>query len=77
MAKGVRFPFADPVQYVADFASTIPNASPSMRLDHLARRPAEIDAINGQVVELSRDLGMAAPYNETLCAILRHREAQF
>ena len=77
LAKGIAFTFDDPLRYVSDFASTIPNASPSMRLDHLARRPAEIDAINGQVVELSRELGFEAPYNETLCAILRHRESQF
>lgn len=76
-AKGIRFIFDDPVRYVSDFAATIPGASPSMRLDHLARRRAEIDAINGQVVELSRGLGMAAPYNETLCAILHRRERQF
>jgi len=77
LAKGIAFTFDDPLRYVSDFASTIPDASPSMRLDHLARRPAEIDAINGQVVELSRELGFEAPYNETLCAILRHRESQF
>ena len=39
-----------------------------MRLDHLAGRRSEIDVINGQVVELSRELGLEAPYNETLCA---------
>jgi 2-dehydropantoate 2-reductase len=48
-----------------------------MRLDHLAGRRAEIDAINGRVVELSREMGFAAPYNETLCAVLRLREARF
>jgi 2-dehydropantoate 2-reductase len=77
VAKGVGFHFDDPIRYVSEFAATIPNASPSMRLDHLARRRAEIDAINGQVVELSRELGMVAPYNETLCAILRKRESGF
>jgi len=77
LAKGVQFHFDDPVTYVTVFAATIPNASPSMRLDHLARRPAEIDAINGAVVELSRELGLEAPYNETLCAILRKRESTF
>lgn len=77
VAKGIRFPFDDPLQYVTDFAATIPNASPSMRLDHLARRRSEVDVINGQVVELSRELGFEAPYNETLCAILRHRESFF
>jgi 2-dehydropantoate 2-reductase len=77
VAKGVAFTFEDPLRYVTEFAATIPNASPSMRLDHLARRRAEIDAINGQVVALSGELGLAAPYNETLCAILRHRESLF
>jgi len=77
LAQGVEFSFDDPLRYVSEFASTIPNSSPSMRLDHLARRPAEIDAINGQVVTLSHELGLEAPYNETLCAILRRREAQF
>jgi 2-dehydropantoate 2-reductase len=76
-ARGVAFPFDDPVRYVTEFAATIPHASPSMRLDHLARRRSELDAINGQVVVLSRELGLEAPYNETLCAILRAREAQF
>jgi 2-dehydropantoate 2-reductase len=76
-AKGIQFPFADPLQYVTEFAATIPNASPSMRLDHLAHRRAEIDAINGQVVALSQELSWIAPYNETLCAILRQRESTF
>ena len=76
-ACGIRFAFDDPVRYVTDFAATITNASPSMRLDHLALRRSEVDVINGQVVELSRELGMDAPYNETLCAILRRRESRF
>ncbi len=48
-----------------------------MRLDHLARRPSEVDVINGMVVTLSAELGLEAPYNETLCAILRQRESLF
>jgi 2-dehydropantoate 2-reductase len=77
LAQGVEFPFDDPLQYVSEFAVTIPNASPSMRLDHLARRRSEIDVINGQVVTLSHDLGLDAPYNETLSAIVRRRESHF
>src|SRR5580658_8106765 len=77
VAQGVEFPFEDPLRYVTDFAATIPNASPSMRLDHLARRRSEVDAINGQVVALSGERGLEAPYNETLCAILRRRESLF
>jgi 2-dehydropantoate 2-reductase len=77
VAKGVKFPFEDPLRYVSEFAATIPNASPSMRLDHLARRRSEIDVINGQVVTLSHEIGLEVPYNETLCAILRRRESHF
>lgn len=77
VALGVSFPFDDPIRYVTEFAATIPNTSPSMRLDHLARRPSEVDVINGAVVDLSRALGLEAPYNQTLCAILRRREAAF
>ena len=77
IATGVEFSFDDPLRYVTDFAATIPNSSPSMRLDHLARRPSEIDVINGQVVVRSRELGFDTPYNETLCAIVRRRETRF
>jgi 2-dehydropantoate 2-reductase len=77
LAKGVEFPFDDPLRYVSEFAVTIPNASPSMRLDHLARQRSEIDVINGQVVALSHELGLEAPYNETLCAVVRRRESSF
>ena len=77
LARGVRFRFDDPIRYVTEFASTIPNANPSMRLDHLAGRRSEIDVINGQVVTLSHELGLDAPYNETLCAIVRRRESHF
>jgi 2-dehydropantoate 2-reductase len=75
--KGIAWPFDDPVRYVTEFASTIPHASPSMRLDHLAGRRSEVDVINGAVVELSRGLGLDTPYNETLCAVLRERESRF
>ena len=77
VAKDIVFTFDDPVQYVTDFAGTIPNASPSMRLDHLARRRSEVDVINGQVVELSRELGLDTPYNATLSAIFREHESRF
>ena len=77
VAQGVTFPFDDPVEYVTTFAATIPNASPSLRLDLLAGKRSEIDVINGQVVELSHELGLDAPYNETLCAIVRQRESKF
>jgi 2-dehydropantoate 2-reductase len=47
---------------------------PSM-LQHVeAGRRTEIDAINGALVRESRKLGLAAPYNEALTALLKGRE---
>ena len=47
---------------------------PSM-LQHVeAGRRTEIDAINGALVRESHKLGLAAPYNETLTALLKGRE---
>jgi 2-dehydropantoate 2-reductase len=77
IAAGVDFGFDDPIRYVSEFAAEIPNASPSMRLDHLARRHSEVDVINGGVIDLGHRLGIATPYNQTLCAVLRRREASF
>jgi 2-dehydropantoate 2-reductase len=48
-----------------------------MLLDHHAKRPSEIDAINGMAVELGRELGISMPYNEVLTAVIRQREAAF
>ncbi|MEP1206340.1 MAG: 2-dehydropantoate 2-reductase [Rhizobiaceae bacterium] len=76
-AKGVNFSFADPIDYVREFGARMPKARPSMLLDHLARRPSEIDAINGMAPVLGEELGIATPYNQTLSAIVRDRESQF
>lgn len=76
-AKDIPFSFADAVDYVTEFGRRMPHARPSMYLDHLAKRPSEIDAINGMVPILGKEFGIAAPYNETLTAIVKRREALF
>jgi 2-dehydropantoate 2-reductase len=76
-AKNIAFTFEDPIEYVTAFGNTMPTARPSMLLDHHAKRPSEIDAINGMAVELGKQLGIATPYNEVLSAIIRLREAEF
>jgi 2-dehydropantoate 2-reductase len=76
-AKNINLTFDDPVAYVTAFGARMPEARPSMLLDHRARRLSELDAINGQVPELGRALGIATPFNDTLVAILRQREAAF
>ena len=74
VAKGVRFSFDDPVAHVREFGAKIPNSRPSMLQDYLAKRPSEIDAINGMVPVVAREVGTAAPYNEVVTAIVKAKE---
>ena len=76
-AKNIEFTFDDPIEYIATFGNKMPDARPSMLLDHYAQRPSEIDAINGMVVELGKQLGIPTPYNEVLTAVIRQRESAF
>jgi 2-dehydropantoate 2-reductase len=76
-AQNVPLSFDDPDAYVAAFGGRMPDARPSMLLDHMAGRVSELDAINGMVPVLGRQCGIATPYNDTLTAILRQREMSF
>ena len=76
-ALGVHLDIQDPVKYVRDFGLKIPNARPSMLLDHLAQRRSEIDVINGAVPRSARRAGTTAPYNEVVTALVKQREANF
>lgn len=72
--KGVKLGFDDPVAYVLDFGSKIPDARPSVLLDLLAGRKSEIDVINGAIPKAGREVGIAAPVNETVTALVRAKE---
>lgn len=76
-AKEISLSFDNPVAYVTAFGERMPQARPSMLLDHMARRLSELDAINGMVPVLGRQLGIPTPINDTLVAVLRLREADF
>jgi 2-dehydropantoate 2-reductase len=73
-ARGIRLDFDDPVRYVHGFGTKIPNARPSMLLDHLAGRMSEIDAINGAIPAAAHAAGLDAPYNEVVSALVRAKE---
>ncbi len=76
-AAGVHFSFGDPLSYLWEFAGGLRPAKPSMLQDHEAHRRSEIDAINGQVSERGRALGIATPNNDLVSAIVRARETKF
>jgi 2-dehydropantoate 2-reductase len=72
--RAIRLGFDDPVAYVRDFGSKIPNARPSMLLDLMAKRRSEVDAINGAIPPAAKALGLAAPYNEVVSGLVRAKE---
>lgn len=76
-ARGVQLDVGDPIAHVRALGGKIPHARPSMLLDHLAGRPAEIDAINGAIPRLGGPLGVPTPVNATVVALLHARERGF
>ncbi len=73
-ARGIKLDFTDPVAYVHAFGMKIPKARPSMLLDHMAGRMSEIEAINGAIPVAAKAVGIAAPYNEVISALVRAKE---
>ncbi len=76
-AKGIAIDIDDPVAYVRAFGEKIPGARPSMLLDHMAGKRCEIDVINGAVPRVGAEVGVPAPVNTTLVALIRAREHAF
>lgn len=73
-ASGVALGFDDPVTYTAAFGERLRDARPSMLLDRLAGRPSEIDFINGAIPLRASALGLAAPVNATITALVKAGE---
>ncbi len=76
-ATGIALDIDEPVAYVADFAAKIPNARPSMLLDHIAGRRSEIDVINGAIPREGARVAVPTPVNDIVCALIRARETAF
>jgi 2-dehydropantoate 2-reductase len=70
-ARGIALDFDDPVSYVRAFGEKIRGARPSMLLDVMAGRPCEIDVINGAIPPAAREVGLTAPVNEVVTALVR------
>ncbi len=73
-ARGIKLEFEEPVAYVRAFGMKIPKARPSMLLDHMAGRMSEIDAINGAIPVSAKAVGILAPFNEAISALVRAKE---
>lgn len=75
--KNINLSFDDPVKYVTNFGLNMPDAKPSMLLDHISNRKSEIDAINGMIPIMGRELGINTPYSDTLVACVKSAEEEF
>ncbi len=75
--RRIKLEITDPVAYVREFGEKIPEARPSVLLDHLAGRRSEIEVINGAIPPAARAVGLTAPYNEVITALVKAKEADF
>ena len=76
-ARRIGLQVGDPIEHIRRLGGRIPDARPSMLLDHLAGRRSEIDVINGAVPREAAKVGLAAPVNQTVAALVKAREAGF
>ena len=70
-AQGITLAFPDPVERVKQVATMTATNHSSMLQDVLGKRPTEIDAINGKIVEQGQALGISTPINTLLTSLMR------
>ena len=75
-ALRIDLSFDDPVGYARAFGLRIAAARPSVLLDLRAGRRCEIDVINGAVPRAGRSVGVAAPVNEAVTALVKALESR-
>jgi 2-dehydropantoate 2-reductase len=76
-AARIKLDVGDPIEHIRKLGGKIPNARPSMLLDYTAGRRGEVDAINGSIPRLGKELGVPTPVNETVVSIVKVRERNF
>jgi 2-dehydropantoate 2-reductase len=76
-ASGIAVAVSDAVEHVRAFGAQMPDAKPSALLDHEAHRVSEIDVINGAVPRQGARVGVAAPVNATLTALIKSIERRW
>jgi 2-dehydropantoate 2-reductase len=73
--RGIPLDAATAHAYFAKVSAAARAHYPSMVADFRARRPTEIDALNGAILRLSAAHGLAAPYNQALVSLVHMAEA--
>jgi 2-dehydropantoate 2-reductase len=71
VARGIRLPYADPIAQTEAVAERTGSNRSSMLQDIQRGAPTEIDAINGAVARAGEAVGVEAPLNNALWALVR------
>ncbi|MCR9258724.1 MAG: 2-dehydropantoate 2-reductase [Pseudomonadaceae bacterium] len=74
--SGIALRFDDPDREIREFAERMPDAKPSVLLDLEAGRISEVDFINGAIPRQAVKIGLAAPINTTLTALVQTLESK-
>jgi 2-dehydropantoate 2-reductase len=74
-AMRIPLPFNDPWTYVRGIVEQTAELENSMLFDLRSGAATEVDFINGAVVSAGRRAAVPTPYNETLTALVKAREA--
>ncbi|MGH8248033.1 MAG: ketopantoate reductase family protein [Gammaproteobacteria bacterium] len=75
VAKGLGITLDSDPEKLVDHATKVAHEhKASMLQDVLARRPTEVEALNGGIVNFGRQVGVATPLNEALWALINGLE---
>ena len=75
-AAGVALKVSDPEAHIRAFAQRVATAKPSLLQDLEAGRQTEVDYINGAVPREAARIGLAAPVNTVLTALVKSHESR-
>ena len=76
VAKGIQLSFKELVPYVIAFGEKMPDARPSMLLDHIAGRKSEVQAINGAIVSEGLEIKVPTPVNSVVTSLILAKESR-
>jgi 2-dehydropantoate 2-reductase len=76
-AEGIAMNFDESMAAVDRIAQTMPEQFSSTAQDVARRKPSEIDHLNGFVARRGRELGVPAPINQTLHALVKLVESGY
>jgi len=76
-ASGVSLPLQTSLDAVAKIATGMPQQLSSTAQDMARRKPSEIDHLNGFIARRGRELGVPAPVNQTLQALVKLVESGY